>query len=285
MPDFQKRETTSKDLDPAASPRALYGAELRHYRRRAGLSQVQLAELLYVTPSFVANLEAGRRRVPPELAAMLDKILDTGDFFVRNLRAGRSTTARDRVAHTTPLEKRALTVQEWNAVRVPGPLRTKAYARALARTDGTDFPGAPPPNGEADRPATRGLLDGPNPPRYTAVLTEAALRRTHGDAPVMAAQLRHLAELVHSGRAVVRVLPLAVAPPLTGDTAFKLLTFPEDRPAAYLACRGGWTPTSDPAQVEVTALAYHLVSAASLPPDESLHLIEAVAAQHEARTP
>jgi transcriptional regulator with XRE-family HTH domain len=254
----------AKVLDPALSPRALYGAELRYYRERAGLSQAQLARLIYVTPSFVANLEAGRRRMQPELAAVLDELLDTRGFFVRNLAAGRSTTDPDRAASTTPLESRALTVREWDAVHLPALLRTEEYATALARA--TDLPRvAALPRARSDRA------------RHAVVVTETALRRTVGSAATMAAQLRYVATLVREDRLTLRVLPLATAPHTTTQSAFKLLTFPDDVPAGYVHGRDGWTLSTEPGLIDLLGLTYDLLRDTCLPPEPSLDLVEAVA--------
>lgn len=67
-----------KDLDPSSSPRALLGSELRHAREKAGLSQEELGQRLFVSGSFVGQLEAGTRRMQPEYARMLDEVLETG---------------------------------------------------------------------------------------------------------------------------------------------------------------------------------------------------------------
>lgn len=91
-----------KDLDPSSSPRALLGAELRHAREKAGLSQDELGQRLFVSGSFIGQLEAGTRRMLPEYARSLDEVLDTGDFFRRNCGAA----ARSRYRITSPRRRR-----------------------------------------------------------------------------------------------------------------------------------------------------------------------------------
>ena len=60
-----------KDLDPSSSPRAMMGAELRHARERVGLSQDELGQPLFVSGSFIGQLEAGTRRMHLEYARQI----------------------------------------------------------------------------------------------------------------------------------------------------------------------------------------------------------------------
>ena len=53
-------------------------AELRAIRRRAGLTQAALAELLGTGQPFIADLERGRWRVPPAHEARLAALAQGG---------------------------------------------------------------------------------------------------------------------------------------------------------------------------------------------------------------
>ena len=61
------RSNTCQLADNGSSVRRMAGAWLRDLRERRGLSQRQLANLIGVDfYSFIAQIEAGRGRVPPE---------------------------------------------------------------------------------------------------------------------------------------------------------------------------------------------------------------------------
>ncbi|MGW3275560.1 helix-turn-helix domain-containing protein, partial [Streptomyces kronopolitis] len=76
-----------KPLDPSSSPRAMLGAELRHKREEAGLTQEELGRHLFVSGSFIGQLEAGTRRMQMEYAVKIDEVLGTDGYFTRNCEA------------------------------------------------------------------------------------------------------------------------------------------------------------------------------------------------------
>ncbi|MFJ6752510.1 peptide deformylase [Streptomyces sp. NPDC091266] len=55
-----------------------FAAELKHFREVRGLSKVELARRLKISPSYVSHLESGREHGSSDLARRLDKELDTG---------------------------------------------------------------------------------------------------------------------------------------------------------------------------------------------------------------
>jgi len=56
---------------------AKVGARVREARQGARMTQAELASRLQVTRSSVANLEAGRQRIPLHLFALISDALDT----------------------------------------------------------------------------------------------------------------------------------------------------------------------------------------------------------------
>lgn len=65
-------------LDPSSSSQAFFGAKLRDWRVRRGLSQVQLGRLVHASGALVARIERAERRAFPDLIDRLDTALEAG---------------------------------------------------------------------------------------------------------------------------------------------------------------------------------------------------------------
>lgn len=196
-----------KKLDPSSSPRALLGAELRHRRDSAGLSQEELGLPLFVSGSFIGQLESGTRRMQMDQAQKFDEILTTDGFFVRNCVALKKSKYPDHFAEAAEAEAVARTIKEYAPQLIPGLLQTEPYARAV-------FRGGLPMAAESvvdDLTRVRldraQLLSDPTTPLFWSVLDEAVLRRKAGGPAVMAEALNHILKLAHEHRIIVQVLP------------------------------------------------------------------------------
>jgi transcriptional regulator with XRE-family HTH domain len=275
------KKTTAKKLDPSLSLRNLYGAELRFQREKANLSQAELAELVYVTASFIANLESGRRRIQPELAAMLDRVLNTDGFFVRNIEAGRSTPFREHFAEVAELETVALTIKEWEPLLIPGLAQTPAYAEAVIRAYDPFLRADAAVERQQARLARAKIFASPRPPEYWVILDEAAIRRPVGGPAVMAEQLRHLAAMVRENQMVLQVLPFSAGAHVGMEGAVRLMTFEDDAPMVYFQAQETGSLVDNPATVKRGRLTYDLLGAAALSPEASLTLIEAAAEEYD----
>ncbi|MBT2491033.1 helix-turn-helix transcriptional regulator [Streptomyces sp. ISL-96] len=266
-----------KDLDPSSSPRALLGAELRHAREKEGLTQEELGQPLFVSGSFIGQLEAGTRRMMPEYAAKIDEILGTGGFFERNCKASTKSKYPDHFAEAAEAEAIATAIKEYAPLLIPGLLQTEPYARAIFRAYQPTATEEVIDELVAARLDRAHLLDDPTKPLLWTVLDEAVLRRKVGEPAEMARALHHLAVMARRHRIIMQVLPFEAGPHAAMGGALKLMTFDDAPPLAYLEGPGTGRLEDDPATVTRHQLAYDLVGAMALSPKESLALIDSVA--------
>ncbi|WP_217146408.1 helix-turn-helix transcriptional regulator [Streptomyces sp. AC627_RSS907] len=266
-----------KDLDPSSSPRALLGAELRHAREKAGLSQEDLGGRLFVSGSFIGQLESGTRRMQPEYARLLDEALGTEDFFQRNCAASAKSKYPEHFAEAAEAEATAKEIREYAPLLIPGLLQTPAYTRAVCRAYQPTAPDAVIEALVAARMDRTRLLDDPTGPLLWVVLDEAALRRVTGGREVMAEALGHIVGLVRQSRIIVQVLPFDAGAHAAMEGAIKLMDFEGAPSLAYFEGVGTGRLEDDPATVRYQRQTFDLLSACALSPQNSLALVETMA--------
>ncbi|MFE6159877.1 helix-turn-helix domain-containing protein [Streptomyces sp. NPDC056486] len=273
--------TRPKDLDPSSNPRALLGCELRHARERAGLSQDALGAPLFVSGSFIGQLEAGTRRMHLEYAHHFDEVLGTGGFFTRNCKAVAKSKYPDHFAEAAEAEAVATAIKQYATLLIPGLLQTGAYAKEIFRAyHPTATDDAINTQVEVRLERAR-LLDDPTTPLLWAIVDEAALRRAVGGGAVMAEALRHVAVLARKHRVIVQVLPFDAGAHAAMEGHLKLMEFEDAPPLSFVEGPNMGQLLDDPATVTRHALMFNLLQAAALSPKESLALVESVAQDYE----
>jgi transcriptional regulator with XRE-family HTH domain len=266
-----------KDLDPSSSPRALLGAELRHAREKKGLSQEALGLKLFVSGAFIGQLEAGTRRLRPDMAPLVDEVLGTNGFFERNCGAAAKSKYEDHFAEAAEAEAQATAIRQYAPLLIPGLLQTPAYAHAVNRAyDPTATEETIEEWTEGRMERTR-LLDHSTKPVLWTVLDEAALRRETGGRAVMAEALRHIADLARRSRAIVQVLPFSAGAHPAMRGALKLMEFEDAPPLVYHEGVGTGRLEHDPATVAQQRFRFDLLVACALSREKSLALIEELA--------
>lgn len=109
-----------------------YGAMLKAFRERAGLTQEDMAPLVRYSPQTVASIEQGRRLPPQDF---VDRAEDCLDGFGALKAGARHLTRRPGLAawfrQWAGLEEQALSLCTYECRVVPGLLQTEAYARAV----------------------------------------------------------------------------------------------------------------------------------------------------------
>lgn len=275
--------TQTRRLDPYDSPRAFYGAELRRLREEAGLSQERLSERVFCSPAYIAHFESCVRLPQDDISKLLDGIFGTGEHLQRLCRLARRSKHPDYFADAAELEKGALRLYEHAPMLIPGLLQTANYARAVSRAS-APFTAEEVVEGHVQaRLERQRLLRAPEGPELWAIVHEAALRVPMGGPAVMAAQLRHIADLARGDRLLVQVLPFAGAADGFFDGEAKIMTFAEGPPVVYLEGAHSGYLLDDPALVRRYQASYDLVRAAALSPTASLEMLASVAEDYGRR--
>ncbi|MEU1425610.1 helix-turn-helix transcriptional regulator [Nocardia sp. NPDC005746] len=230
---------------PASStlPRRQLGRYLRDWRIQAGLTIAEAAKLMEWGASTLQRLEKGNAdRIRTIDIQELCRIYGIPAQIADGLKGLAQQAAVKSWWHSygdlipenfdvyVGLEASAQQLSCYQSELVPGLLQTSDYARALNRLGYPEETAA-----EVDRRVqlrmqrqamiTRRM----RPAAIAMVLHESVLRRLVGGARVMAAQVRHLAELSTRSNVVLRILPFAAGVPLGLSTGpFVILEFGSD---------------------------------------------------------
>ncbi|KOU83467.1 helix-turn-helix domain-containing protein [Streptomyces sp. CH8.1] len=268
------------DEGGAQTPEEFAREELRRHREVAGLTQDGLGERIFTTGSYVGQMENGQRRLRPEIAALIDKELGTGDYFSRLSKAFKSKHV-EYFAVAAELEVRATAIYEYGSSLVLGLLQTEDYARAVIRGGNPTALDAYVESLVSSRMERQRLLDDPVTPELWVVLHEAVLRTVVGGHVVMAAQLRHIAACVRDHRMTLQVVPFTAGAQGTLGSLVTIMQFPDAPDVVYTEGPRVGHLIDYPALVQRHWKLYDLARAAALSPTASLALIESVAEEYE----
>jgi transcriptional regulator with XRE-family HTH domain len=271
-----------RDPEAGASPLALFGAELRHYRTAAGLSQEQLGDRIGYSAALVGAVETARRMPTEDFTARCDVVeeLGTGGALLR-LRAHLRDQLHRQVwppwfREWPSIEREALSLRSWELAGIPGLLQTAGYARAM-------LCGALPDASEdqveeqvSARLQRQEILERRDPPMLWAIMDEGTLRRQVGDAGIMREQLDHLIEVSRSPKVKVLVVPASAGAHVGLSGAFVIAEFREGPDVVYLDTAAQGQIADHPDIVKACGQVFDTLRAEALPPRASLDLITEV---------
>ena len=194
------------------TPREVFGAVVRFYRERAGLSRPELAGRIHKSVALIQAIELGDRVATPDVTADLEAVDDLNtDGILTMLRRKFGNSLNYEAMPTwfadwASNEQVAVRLRGFEPMVVPGLLQTEGYARAL-------FTGRIGNNGDAEE-AVRVRLErkaaitrDDNPAEFLAVIDEWVLRRPVGGPQVMAEQVAHLVQMSRRPNVVIQVIP------------------------------------------------------------------------------
>lgn len=273
---------TANDSAPAGSPRAAFGAILRHYRTRAGLTQDQLGGLLHASYKLIGAYENGRRVPTRDNAAYLDGIVELGTNG--SLLVLWDEFADEMNYHAHPVwfqdwpdrEAAAKRLRWFEPTLVPGLLQTPDYARAVLSTrfGVTEEEIEERLTARLER---QEILAREHPPALWVILDEWALRRPVGGRHIMLEQVEHLITAARRTMIHIEIIPAETGAHHGMSGQFIIADFDDQPSVGYqdAALRG--IPVTDRNDVARLELSWDTLRGAALPRAASLARLEEVA--------
>ncbi|MFI8536794.1 Scr1 family TA system antitoxin-like transcriptional regulator [Streptomyces aquilus] len=253
----------------------MLGKQLGAARRAMGHTQVALAQLAQVDEETVASIEQGRRALKPDLAALLDEVLQTKGM----LSAGVANLPEiDQFPMWAELymehEREAIALSLYANQVLPGLLQTRAYAETVLRERVPVYAEEEIEPRAAARMERQEILHRKNPPTLSFVIWEPVLHLAIGGPKVRAEQLRHLRECAELPCVSLQFLPTA-SPSHAGLAGpFILLETSDHQHLAYIEGQRGSQWVSDADEVSRLARKYAMLRAQALSPLESRGLLD-----------
>jgi transcriptional regulator with XRE-family HTH domain len=219
------------------SPLVMFAEELKAHRELAGLSQVQLGELIAYSPSLVAKIETCGQVPSRDFAEGCDKALGTPGTFVRMQRQCPRVAYPGWFWPYLDREAEAAVLRSWQplvVLVVDGLLQTEEYARAILRAARPRDSGEKIDQLVTARMDRQAILSREDPPDLWVIIDESALRRPVGEPGVMSGQLDRLLAAARQPGVTVQVMPVAAGahPGLLGSLV--IASFDSAPDIAYL---------------------------------------------------
>lgn len=186
-----------------------FGAALKTFRKRALMTQEQLAERLNYSHASVASVEQGRRMPTAAFVERAEEELEAFGVLramVRHL--GRQRGLAVWFREWAQLEKMAVGLCTYECRVVPGLLQTEAHTRAVM----LNVP--PPPSEEqleqriAARLARQELLRRRPPVAFSFIVEESVLLRHTGGEDVTRELIDHLLACTELSNVELQIMPL-----------------------------------------------------------------------------
>lgn len=236
----------------------------------------------------LSRMETGKAKITPATLARLVELLDIPETDARKLDELRRRSAEpgwwqdygdilsEPVEMLIELEVEASWIRSYEGHVIPGLLQTRDYAERIITASSPHMRVA-----DIDRylelrmRRQKRLAEGM---RFTAILSEAAIRQQVGGPDVLREQLRHINRASREFDITVQVVPFtADAHAALGDS-FVIIQWPDehDPEAVYVDGQTSWTVHERSGVIRQYVHAFASVQAQALPPRESLDLIHTI---------
>ncbi len=291
-------ETPDADLEESQAEatvlRMLLGTRLRRLREAAGIPADQAGYEIRASRSKLSRMETGRvglkLRDIEDLLTLYGVVDEKERVNVLALaKRSREPEWWTRYNDILPgwfetylgLESAASVIRSFETQLVPGLFQTEEYARAVTRLGHQTAPEQEIERRVGLRMRRQEVLTRRQPPRFWAIVDEAALRRPIGGAAVMREQLRHLASAAGRPGVRLQVVPFARGGHAGASGSFSILRFEErDLPdVVYIEQLTSSVYLDQRSDVEHYLEVVDQLSGAALPPGDTISFIEQAASE------
>jgi transcriptional regulator with XRE-family HTH domain len=242
--------------DSSDSLRA-FGEVLKAFRKRAGLTQEELAPLVRYSQPTIASIEQGRRFPQRDFVEQAEEVLDA---FGALRGAARHLSRRPGLAswfrQWARLEAEAVTLNTYECRLIPGLLQTEAYARTL-------FVNQLPPLDDAQieaqweaRAQRKRLLTERPATAYSFILEEHLFLRRMGGTEVTRELIDHVLEVAERRNVELQVMPLEAEAHAGTAGPIQLLETSQHHWFAYSETQRGGIFTADLGELSVLQRRY-----------------------------
>ncbi|MFJ8432503.1 helix-turn-helix domain-containing protein [Kitasatospora sp. NPDC094019] len=264
---------------PAQPPMAwkYCGDQIKRWRAQAGVTREQLSRAANYDIESVRSMEAGRRKPSLKLLETADELCDA-----RGLLVGAQEYLKPEKFPTysqgyTDAEARAIAINWYEGLLIPGLLQTEQYARELLSHS------CPPLDDEtvdarvAARLERQEKLQNSPTVMFGFVIYEAAFRSMVGGPDCMRPQLHHLIEAGQLRNVTVQVLPIGRGAYTGLGGSLILLESPEHEHFAYIEGQETGVLYADSNKVSVLTRRHGMICSQALGVEDSAAFIEQVA--------
>ncbi|WP_030778171.1 helix-turn-helix domain-containing protein [Streptomyces sp. NRRL S-920] len=267
---------SSSSKEPEASDGLkTFGAVLKSFRKRAGLTQEELANEVGCSSHFLASIEQGRRFPPPGFVDRCEAALDAfGTLRLAANQLSRKPGLATWFRQWARLEQEAIALYTYECRLIPGLLQTPAYSRTLFVNQ------LPPLNDEqieaqlaARLERQRLLTERPNT-SYSFILEEHLFLRRMGGHDVTMELIDHVLALAKHRNIEVQIMPVERESHAGMDGPMRLLETPENKWFAYAEGQESGQLISDPKVVSMLQMRYAKMRSQALSFEESVSLLE-----------
>ncbi|MDB1088072.1 helix-turn-helix transcriptional regulator [Streptomyces sp. ACA25] len=274
---------------PTARRRRL-GSELRNFRKEAGKTLDDAADVLECHRSRISRLETGHL---PIKRRDVEDLLDLYGVTEDGIRATLSAMARrsnqqnwweeygldPTYENLLGLESEATYIRSFETVLVPGLLQTDDYTKAVIRANPAMVSEDSVDKLLRVRAERKTILTRKESPvRFWAIVGEAALRTPVGGSGVMTAQIEHLAKMTEQPNITLQVLPYrsGAHAGLSGPFVIFAFPMPGDREIIFLENLTSSLYLEKPSTVEEYTLVFDVLRSSALNPGDSLDLVNEI---------